>query len=144
MDNQSPKYPTNNAIQRLTQMFQLPGYGQDWEIEVANSSRVLEFCNAYEKVILDAEGRFALMCLIIASYDDYLRDCNFRGNTRNPSLKEYIYHLICADFILHKNTVKYWCVFDVTDEEEDWDNPEWVFAVTPMMREIWNLFKPSC
>jgi hypothetical protein len=34
--------------------------------------------------------------------------------------------------------MEYWCLHDVTDEEEDWDNPEWVFAVTPIMRKIWN------
>jgi hypothetical protein len=97
MSNQSPEYPTTKAIQRLTEIFQLPEYCQDWEIEVADSSRVIEFCDTYEKVILDAESRFALMCLIIASYDDYLRDCVYRGVNHDPNLKERIYNLICKD-----------------------------------------------
>jgi hypothetical protein len=139
MTNESPKYPTANAIQRLNEMFHLPQYGQDWEIEVADSSRLAEFCNAYETFVLDSEERFALMCLIIASYDEYLRE--YGQNTCDTNLEERIYRLICKDFYLHKHTLEYWCLHDVTDEEEDWDNPEWVFAVTPIMRKIWNSYQ---
>ncbi|MBW4512435.1 MAG: hypothetical protein KME64_38980 [Scytonematopsis contorta HA4267-MV1] len=141
MTNESPKYPKGDAIKRLTEMFKLTGYCQDWEIEVANPHRVSEFCDAYETIICDSEDRFALMCLIIASYDEYLRFCTYTGVNRDPNLKERIYRLICEDFSLHKHTVEYWCDADITDEEDDWENPEWVFAVTPMMRDIWALFK---
>ncbi|MBD2198335.1 MULTISPECIES: hypothetical protein [Calothrix] len=136
MINESPKYPTANAIQRLNEMFHLTQYGQDWEIEVADSSRIAEFCDGYENFVLDSEGRFALMCLIIASYDEYLRE--YGQDIRDPSLEERISRLIGKDFYLHKHTLEYWCLHNVTAEEEDWDNPEWVFAVTPMMRKIWN------
>lgn len=136
MKNESPKYPTANAIRRLNEMLHLPQSGQDWEIEVADSSRLVEFCDAYEACVSDTEGRFALMCLIIASYDEYLRE--YGQDNRDSILEERIYHLISRDFYLHKHTLEYWCLLDVTDEEEDWDKPEWVFAVTPIMRNIWN------
>lgn len=46
----SPKYPTAKAIEKLSNLLKLGRYGQDWEIELADSSRVEEFCDIYPNV----------------------------------------------------------------------------------------------
>lgn len=42
----------------------------DWEYEVSDSSRVADFLFAYENFNLEKEEKFALMIVIISSYDD--------------------------------------------------------------------------
>ncbi|MES2465110.1 MAG: hypothetical protein V4671_31475, partial [Armatimonadota bacterium] len=65
-----PEWETLAAIESLTALLSLrTDYGQDWCIELSDPARVDEFCDVYESAALDFEQRFALMALIIASYD---------------------------------------------------------------------------
>ncbi len=68
----APRYETKNAIQWLTQQLRLSSYHQDFDIENADAERVQEFCDFYQNQFLDPEKRFALMRLIIASYNERL------------------------------------------------------------------------
>lgn len=133
-----PQWPTRKAIEALTQRLRLSAeFCQDWEVEVADARRVGEFCDAYEGTTLSIEEKFALMALIIASYDDYLRDTP--PTRRNQSLEDRIRRLLTENFPLHAHTVEYWCCLD----EETWanpadpDDPDNGFLVTPLMRRVW-------
>jgi hypothetical protein len=130
-------YPTAAAIRRINTLLQLPATGQeqDWEIELADSTRVQEFCQVYQTANLTQEEKFTLMALIIASYDDYLRFG--QDKTATDAITTIITKLLVHDFALHKTTINYWCQHEITSDEADWNNPEWVFAVTPLMRRLW-------
>lgn len=126
MEDPSPMYLTKEAIKNLNKKLSLPilsPYSQDWEYEQADSSRVQEFMTYYENSVLTNNEKFALMALIVSSYDDYLSE----GNT-TESVWINISNYLIKDFKLHKNTIIYWAQED--NEIED------CFAVTPLMREI--------
>ncbi|MES2465109.1 MAG: hypothetical protein V4671_31470, partial [Armatimonadota bacterium] len=68
--------------------------------------------------------------------DDYL------GMTPVPERAEgmeaRLERLLTRDFALHQRRIEYWCLLDVEEEEEDPDDPQWVFVVTALMRRVWN------
>ncbi|GED59181.1 hypothetical protein BFO01nite_33130 [Brevibacillus formosus] len=104
-------------------------FSQDWEYEVSDSSRVADFLFAYENFNLEKEEKFALMIVIISSYDDAMvkekDEESWATSIRNNLLK---------DIRIHKNTIDYWAMLD----EADLDN---CFFVTPFIREIVNVAK---
>ena len=63
------RHPTRVAIDRLAELFNLRNEPdmQDWEIEVADSSRCAEFLSGYEKLQLDDDEKFTLMWTILES-----------------------------------------------------------------------------
>jgi hypothetical protein len=105
-------------------MFNLAEAGQDWELEVTDGARVEEFLDAYEGEPLNDDERFALMALIIASYDDWLEEGN-----EAPALRERLRRHLLGRFDLHGYTVQYWSLADE-------DDPENVFAATGLAREV--------
>ncbi|MED1919058.1 hypothetical protein [Brevibacillus sp. DP1.3A] len=132
MENINPKYVTRSAIEGLVKKIKLPApkeFSQDWEYEVSDSSRVADFLFAYENFNLDIEEKFALMIVIISSYEDAMieeKDEESWGSSiRNHLLK---------DIRIHKNTIDYWAMLD----EDDMEN---CFFVTPFIREIVNVAK---
>lgn len=73
MSDKKEFFITKEAIEILTQKLGLPKlgqYSQDWEYESADSLRVNEFVSFYESADLNQSGKFALMSLIISSFDD--------------------------------------------------------------------------
>lgn len=121
-----PRYSSADAIARLTQLLNLPDWGQDWEIEVAAAARVGEFLDVYESHTLEEDERFALMELIIASYDDLLREGRTDEAERHGGRLRR--HLL-EHFDLHGYTVQYWALPDEDDAEN-------VFPVTPLVRQV--------
>lgn len=100
---------------------------QDWEIQCADAHRIAEFLDLYERGSLSSDDhRFALMSLIVASFDDWISD----GGT-DDQLLQRVRRCLVADFSLHEATIYYWCLWDV----------EKVFPTTPFMREIWRQCK---
>lgn len=99
---------------------------QDWEHECADSQRLEEFLDLYDHSGLSEGDRFALMALIVSSFDDWLRN-----DGKDEHTSERLRRLLLANFDLHERTVHYWCL----SQESDQDN---VFAATPYLREIWN------
>lgn len=127
MDSINHKYVTKGAIEGLVMKIGLPTpdeFSQDWEYVVSDSSRISEFLSAYKTVELNAEEKFALMIIIISSYDDAITIKRVEGNWRNTIRK-----FLLEDISIHHNTVFYWAML----EEEDLEN---CFYVTPLMREI--------
>ncbi|OPH61830.1 hypothetical protein BC351_00900 [Paenibacillus ferrarius] len=127
MEDMSPLYITGATIKNLVKKLNLPAlhpYSQDWELESADSSRVLEFINFYENQALNENEQFGLMALIISSYDDYLAI----GNEPDLVWTKIRYNLL-KEFLIHKNTILYWAVLDETEIDN-------CFAVTPLIREV--------
>lgn len=126
MEDTSPRYITRSTIENLIVKLNLPAldpYSQDWDLEMADSSRVAEFISFYGEQVLSENERFGLMALIIASYDDFISS----GNEPDLVWSKIKYYLI-QDFVIHKNTILYWVL-----EDNEIDN---CFAVTPLMRDV--------
>jgi hypothetical protein len=104
---------------------------QDWEHECADANRLAEFLTLYELGGLSDDDRFALMALIISSFDHWLRE----GGTDDAVSQRIRRHLL-ANFNLHEWTIHYWCLSDESD-------PDNVFHATPFMREIWRSSKDN-
>lgn len=127
MGNIYPKYVTKEAIEGLVKKIKLPmsdRYSQDWEYEVSDSSRVAEFLYSYENIILNKEEKFALMIIIISSYNDAIVE----EKTEESIAERIKYHLL-NDTDIHKNTIYYWAMLD----EDDLEN---CHAITSFMREV--------
>lgn len=127
MENTNPKYVTRSAIEGLVKKIKLPApneFSQDWEYKVSDSSRVAEFLVAYESIELNTEEKFALMIVIISSYDDAIGE----GKVEESWASSIRYHLL-QDIRIHKNTIYYWAMLD----EDDLEN---CFSVTLFIREI--------
>lgn len=65
------RYITASAINGLAQRFNLPidPYMQDWEYEVADSSRIDEFMHVYLSNELNDDEKFALMETLLQSFE---------------------------------------------------------------------------
>lgn len=99
---------------------------QDWELACADAGRLEDFLNAYERRDLVEDDRFALMALIVSSFDDWLAD----GGTDDAMVARIRQHLV-AEFNLHRWTIRYWSLLDGEDAAD-------AFHATPFMRELWN------
>jgi hypothetical protein len=107
MRNFPPRWPTRRTIDSLTRRLGLrEEWCQDWELDVAEPSRIGEFCDFYEAVALDRHERWSLMSLIVFSYDDYLQQTPI--DQRDQSLDDRIEGILREDFVLHFHTVEYW------------------------------------
>jgi hypothetical protein len=122
------RFPTAAAIQSLDSALGLPPSGQDWEMEVADPRRVSEFLDLYESGKLDEDGRFSLMSLVVASYDELLRESGDRDQRLWARIRRYL----LDHFDVHAYTVQYW---SFPDEDDDYD-PDEVFPFTPYAREV--------
>lgn len=124
-----PRYfVTKEAIESLTKqlnLMKLPEYSQDWEIEAAELSRVTEFINYYDSLTtrLNGDEKFALMKLILSSFDDALS-----GGEGNKELWFRIKDHLIKDLDMFRETIRYWALIDEDFEEG--------FELTPYMREL--------
>lgn len=68
------EFTSGRAQKHLERVLQLPARGdeQDWEIELANETRLEEFIARYPEFEADDEFAFAMVALIIASFDERL------------------------------------------------------------------------
>jgi len=104
---------------------------QDWELQCADAQRIGEFLDLYERGSLSEDDRFALMSLIVASFDDWISD-----GDRDELILKRVRTYLAADFSLHEATIYYWCLWDC-----DVTNADNMFSATPFMREIWGQFR---
>lgn len=119
------RWITNAARKRLNALLSLNDFdGQDWDMECADRRGLLDFVTLYENGDLDADERFALMSLIVASLDDQLA-----VGPGDPSVEARIRRHLTTDFELHESTVRYWSLVDDTDSTDG-------FHATPFMRAI--------
>src|SRR5262245_55245848 len=105
-------------------------WGQDWGIENAEPERVEVFCDAYDRLELSSDERFALMILIVASWDERARD------DAEPALVRRIRALLQRDFAIHFHTVRYWACLDHPEEDDG-------YRITPEMRSLYRSCTPK-
>jgi len=120
------KYPTTKAIASLIEKLNLPQqdpYSQDWEFEVVNSKRILDFIACYES-INDIDEKFTLMIIIVGSCNDALVE-----GILDEAIWEKVKAYLIRDNNLHKATINYWAL-------EDYDELEDCFEITSRIREL--------
>jgi hypothetical protein len=117
---------------------------QDWPLEVADPARLPELCDFYETEPLDRETRFSLMQLIVFSLDDAAEmELDGISEIEKSEIEKRVETLLRRDFELHFHTVDYWRRHDEIALDSLLENHR-TFAITPMMRRIWNdCFKPE-
>lgn len=120
---QECRFPTGAAIARLSADLGLAAVGQDWEIEAADSRRVIEFLDYYDNQQLNDDERFTLMSLIIASYDERL------SAGGDDVLQDRIVARLTSRFDVFNYLVQYWALPDEDAEDA-------VFRFTPIARQI--------
>lgn len=119
------------AIESINRQLALPfsGLEQDWDIEMANSARVREFVNFYQRGsisdFLSKEEKKALMALIVASYDDFLND----QNATDAGLWVQISTLIFQELDLFTQIIDYWSLKNDNTGQDH-------FRVTPLFRQL--------
>jgi hypothetical protein len=122
------RYASPGSVTKLAARFGLPHHPgmQDWEVEVADFSRVPAFVAAYDDDALDADDRFTLMALALASLDE--------GAQEGHDISELwsgIEPFLRRDAALHATTLSYWAC----GAEEA---PDRQFAVTRFIRSVWH------
>jgi hypothetical protein len=117
---------TKISISKLTQRLSLPASGteQDWDIELADKTRLGAFLAAYEDPSTSADDKFALMALLLASVDQHLGD-----NATLPGEWDRVVKLLAEQPDLHREQIEYWA----RTEEND---PEGWFCLTPHIRDV--------
>lgn len=65
---------TKDAEHTINMLLNLPAKGdeQDWDIEFADGKRIKEFISAFHTNDLGMPKKYALVSLILASYDEHL------------------------------------------------------------------------
>jgi len=114
-------------MQRLTDRLHLPSDDrmQDWPLEVADPARLEEFVRHYAERDLEGDDRFALMKLIVASFDD-------ADDASKEEAWPAIRDILRVDADLHAYTIYYWSCWDA----EEVDDPDQQFRASPYLREI--------
>lgn len=83
------------------------GKEQDWDIELADADRVEEFIGFASDSKLSNVERYAVLSLILASFDDRL---NLVGSSDNSAVWQDIIHLLDKNVTLYKDLLGYWAV----------------------------------
>ncbi|MBY8825113.1 hypothetical protein [Sphingomonas colocasiae] len=121
------RFPTRAAIDALAIRFELPNHHamQDWDYEVADPERIDAFISGYRSGELDEDERFALMRIILQSFEDL--GCDISLDPRWTVVSD----LLEADIPLHAHSIWYWSCPETADPEEQW-------MITPVIRPIWD------
>ncbi|MBW3518534.1 hypothetical protein [Flavobacterium sp. NKUCC04_CG] len=114
-------------IEPLSKELLLPytGIEQDWDIEMADSSRIDEFIKFYKDRSLCDNQKVALMSLILSSYDDFLNNNNLEVDKRWNEIKS----IIKSERLIFVDLVEYWSL----SNEIVQDN---FFRITPLLRKL--------
>lgn len=114
----------NETLKSLSKLLNINyrGTEQEWALEFANPDRIDEFLNIASNVEYSLEEKYAIVSLILASYDDYL-NININGNDK---LWKDIIKLLDENPQLYQELLDYWAIPDETTTD--------YFAITPLIR----------
>jgi hypothetical protein len=116
----------NEVIKYLNKFLNLPasGHEQDWAVEMGDPNRVQEFIEVYKTGDFTNEQRFALVSLILASYEELL----YREDDGGTLWKD-IRQIILVNKELFKDILNHWGLENEA-KQENW------FKITPLIRDI--------
>lgn len=97
---------------------------QDWEWEVADSTRFEEFLKVYHANDLDDPERHSLMELLIQCIEDMEVESLF------DSAWLSVESLLLVRSDIHHFTIEYWACLDENEADA-------IFKVSPNMRKVW-------
>lgn len=117
------------VCERFSQVFLLPARGkeQDWDIELSDKDRVVEFIEYLEsnESELDDDEIVALSALILASLDDL---------ANSESFSEHVWNRAKTVLVRHREIllplIEYWSCINESSSSDD------VFAITRFVRAI--------
>ncbi len=94
-----------NSFEKVAEHFRLPysHRSQDWEIEVADPTRIPEFIDGFSSLV-DPSTRRVLAELIIASFDEAVDASQF-----DLSEWQRFWSIIREDFEDYSFSIEYWC-----------------------------------
>ncbi|UQN10712.1 hypothetical protein [Deinococcus sp. QL22] len=134
------RHPTPAIEARINGRFNLkhdPSH-QDWPLEVSDGKRIEEFLDAYEQELWSDDERYAVMELILYSYEDHLHS----DDQENLMFRDRLRPILLRDFELHHPTIEYWCRFDLSPEEAE--IPEYLFTPVRLGRSDWRTLSFQC
>ena len=116
---------SKKSVKEISSELSLPiiGTEQDWDIELADSSRISEFLDYYRNNDFSVEKRIAVMELLIASYDDFLNVKDSEVDSRWKEIKS----ILKSEKIIFKELVYYWASFE--DEVDQ-------YQISPLLRDL--------
>jgi hypothetical protein len=112
-----------NRINEIFQLNETPGM-QDWEIECSDPNRVHEFINEYRTLMKDDDEKFAMMSLILWSYEEYHRT-HIEGDDAWKQIKDILEN----DYAILSDLVKYYSCEDASNDDAE-------FPFTKLMRTV--------
>ena len=118
---------TRGIIEGLARQLNLPlpdRFSQDWEYEVADSTRVAEFLSAYDSGRLNPDEQSVLLNVILASYNDAIGEGSARAEDWDRISRDLL-----RDRAIHEAAIDYW---SLPGEAE----PEDCFPITPLLRKV--------
>jgi hypothetical protein len=117
------------AIKKLSTELALPceGNEQDWDIEMADPNRIDDFLKYFRTQSLLADEKFALMALIMASYEDFLNEQDVDVDRRWKAIRQ----ILQVEAALYSSLVSYWALSGESRSED-------LFRITLLVREIDN------
>ncbi|MEM6816707.1 MAG: hypothetical protein AAF600_20350 [Bacteroidota bacterium] len=129
------RYSPVEVEKRLSERMGLPWFDgmQDWDLISSDSGRIKEFLSPYKTGNLNDDEKFAMMELIVSSFDDLARE---KGSLHHNDLWQDCKNILINECWLHISTIHYWSSL------ED-NHPEDGFPSTKFIRPVWNTVKTN-
>lgn len=126
-DKQYVRYSNSTSEKKLSERLGIYWSNdmQDWGLISSDYGRISDFLKVYQNELKDDDDKFALMQLIISSFDDGISSADSQ-ELKNWNICKTI---LTKECYLHYSIIEYWSLLD--NEIEN------TFSITPFIREIW-------
>lgn len=113
------------TIKAINLMLNLHASGneQDWELELADEHRLGEFISFLTETNLTSQEKYAVLSLILASYNDFLA----LKVDDDLVIWNKIIQIIDEDVVLYTDILNYWAIWTEVNEDD-------LFVITPLVR----------
>src|SRR5687767_7635252 len=108
------RHPTAAAIAKLNGLLKIEegSYGQDWEIEASDPTRIDEYLRVYRESLEDNDERYTLMALILGGFEEY-----HTQGAPYPEIWNRIKVVLVDDISIHHDLIAYYQCIESPDEE---------------------------
>lgn len=131
------KYPTGVTPEtriNLIEKFNLSDeHYIDWELIVADPSKLQEFIHGYTSNNWSVNEKYALMVIIVASYEEALKK-----NMEEENIWNEIRSILITDMEIHVETIITWSLKEEDYTQEEIDDGDGFF-ITNRMIEVYDL-----